>query len=138
MQKFRRRHQAQGRRRRIDPKVEPETVAGVMANLICEDKIRTWGISETDEGIDANQQLLALVQNMAQHKSATSAQISLAWMMCKKPYIVPIPGTRKLERMQENAGAAQVKLTEEEVAALDRLLDQTETSGVFGGSRVRR
>ena len=67
---------------------------------------------------------------------ATPAQISLAWMMCKKPYIVPIPGTRKLERMLENGKASDIILTEEEVRALDKELDSMEMSQVFGGTRI--
>ena len=53
-----------------------------------------------------NQELLWLLHTYAEKKHATPAQISLAWMLCKKPWIVPIPGTRKVERMQENAGSA--------------------------------
>lgn len=49
----------------------------------------------TPEGVDKNQELISLLQAIAAEKQATPAQISLAWMLCKKPYIVPIPGTRK-------------------------------------------
>ena len=73
-----------------------------------------------------------LLRRMAQEKQATPAQISLAWMLCKKPWIVPIPGTRKEARMAENAGAAGVALTPAEVAALDQALDRVGMSGVFG------
>ena len=58
------------------------------------------------------------------------------WMLCKKPWIVPIPGTRKLERLKENAGAAEVKLTAQEVQKLDGALNHMEMSEVFGGSRI--
>lgn len=88
------------------------------------------------DGIDQNQELLALLHQLAQEKQATPAQISLAWMMCKKPYIVPIPGTRKLSRLTENAGAADVILSAEEVAAIDNALDGMKMSQVFGGSRI--
>ena len=198
---------------RIDPAVEPETVAEVMAELMKEGKILHWGISEaneeylrrahavcpvtavenrysmmarqyealfpaleelgiglvafspmangfltgkygkgaqfdskydyrsnmpqfTDEAVERNQALLALLRRMAEEKDATPAQVSMAWMLCKKPWIVPIPGTRKLERLKENAGAAEVKLTAQEVQALDDALDQMEMSEVFGGSRI--
>ena len=57
-------------------------------------------------------------------------------MLCKKPWIVPIPGTRKEERLQENGGAAEVKLTQEEIAELDQALDLIPMSEVFGGSRI--
>lgn len=90
----------------------------------------------TAEAVDKNQQLLALLRETAQRKNATPAQISLAWMLCKKPYIVPIPGTRKLSRLTENAGAADVILSAEEVASIDKALDGMEMSQVFGGSKI--
>lgn len=194
---------------RIDPKVEPEEVAGVMSDLIREGKITHWGISETneeylrranavcpvtavqnrysmmargyeslfpaleelgiglvafspmangfltgkygkgtkfdpkydyralmpqftDEAAERNRELLQLLSDLAEAKNATSAQISMAWMLCKKPWIVPIPGTRKEERMIENAGAADIKLSEREVKKLDEALDRIPMSGVFG------
>ena len=86
----------------------------------------------TDEAVDKNQRLLSLLNSMAEEKNATAAQISMAWMLCKKPWIVPIPGTRKEERMQENAGAADIKLSQKEVKALDDALDTMEMSAVFG------
>ena len=88
------------------------------------------------DSIDQNQELLALLHRLAQEKQAAPAQISLAWMLCKKPYIVPIPGTRKLSRLAENAGAADVILSAEEVCAIDKALDGMEMSQVFGGSRI--
>lgn len=198
---------------RIDPAVEPEEVAGVMARLIQEGKILHWGISEaseeylrrahavcpvtavenrysmmarhyealfpaleelgvgfvafspmangflsgkygkdsqfdkkydyrsnmpqfTNEAISQNQELLALLERTAQEKNATLAQISMAWMLCKKPWIVPIPGTRKLKRLQENAGAVDIRLSAEEVRELDEALNQMKMSAVFGGSRM--
>ena len=198
---------------RIDPNVEPEVVAGVMADLIREGKILHWGISKanadylrrahavcpmtavenrysmmarqyeelfplleelkvglvafspmanglltgrygkndrfdpkldyrssmpqfTPEAADQNRQLLTLLDRLAAEKSGTPAQISLAWMLCKKPWIVPIPGTRRVERMKENAGAADIRLTAAEVAAIDRALDETPMSAVFGGSQI--
>ena len=87
-----------------------------------------------DEAIDQNQELLELLNRMAREKNATSAQISMAWMLCKKPWIVPIPGTRKEDRMLENAGAAEVSLSLEEVQSLDDALDRMEMSEVFGGT----
>ena len=88
----------------------------------------------TDQAVDQNQALLTLLTTLAQEKGATPAQISLAWMLGKKPWIVPIPGTRKEARMAENAGAAQVALTPQEVAALDQALDAMSMSPVFGGT----
>lgn len=88
------------------------------------------------DAYEKNRALLNLLELMAERKHATPAQVSMAWMLCKKPYIVPIPGTRKLERMRENAGAAEVELSAGEVEALDRTLDGMELSQVFGGSPV--
>lgn len=198
---------------RMDPAVEPETVAEVMADLIKEGKILHWGISEANENylrrahavcpvtavqnrysmmarhhatlfpvleelgigfvafspmangfltgqygkdavfdskydyrsgmpqfspeaVDTNQELLTMLGEVAKEHQATPAQISLAWMLCKKPWIVPIPGTRKPERLGENAGAAEIHLTVQEVSTLDVLLDQIPMSEVFGGSRM--
>ena len=199
---------------RMDPQVEPEAVAQVMADLIREGKITHWGISEatedylrrahavcpvtavqnrysmmarqhealfpvleelqvgfvafspmanglltgaygkdakfdlkldyrsampqfTPEAADQNQELLRLLHNLAEQKGATPAQISLAWMLCKKPYLVPIPGSRKVERMKENAGAAEVVLSPAEVETLDKILDTIPMSAVFGGTAVK-
>lgn len=88
------------------------------------------------EGIDQNRALLDLLNKLAGEKNATPAQISLAWMPCKEPYIVPIPGTRKAARLQENAGAADVCLSAAEVQAIDTALGGMEMSQVFGSSRV--
>ena len=198
---------------RMDPGVEPEAVAQVMADLIQEGKITHWGISEvtedylrrahkvcpvtavqnrysmmarqhealfpvleelnvgfvafspmanglltacygkddkfdpkldyrsampqfTPEAAEENRELLGLLRDLAEQKGATPAQISLAWMLCKKPYIVPIPGSRKVERMRENAGAAEVILSPAEVETLDKTLDTIPMSAVFGGTKV--
>lgn len=198
---------------RMDPGVEPEAVAQVMADLIREGKITHWGISEatedylrrahkvcpvtavqnrysmmarqhealfpvleelnvgfvafspmanglltarygkddkfdpkldyrsampqfTLEAAEENRELLQTLRNLAEEKHATPAQISLSWMLCKKPYIVPIPGSRKEERMRENAGAAEVVLSPAEVEALDKTLDTIPMSAVFGGTKV--
>ena len=199
---------------RMDPRVEPEAVARVMADLIREGKINHWGISEatedylrrahavcpvtavqnrysmmarqhealfpvleelkvgfvafspmanglltgaygkdsrfdprldyrsampqfTPEAAEQNRALLQLLRDLAEQKRATPAQISLAWMLCKKPYIVPIPGSRKVERMRENAGAAEVVLSPAEVEALDKALDTIPMSAVFGGTAAK-
>lgn len=90
----------------------------------------------TAAAVEKNQELLALLNRLAQNKNATPAQISMAWMLCKKPYIVPIPGSRNIARLKENAGAAEILLTAAEVTALDRALDTMEMSNVFGGSKI--
>nr|WP_275060911.1 aldo/keto reductase [Enorma massiliensis] len=194
---------------RTDPNVEPEEVAGVMAELMQAGKIRAWGISEADEdylrradavcpvaavqnrysmlarwheplfpvleelnvalvafspmangfltgayspktkfegaqdyrdgmpqytpeGYEKDRAVLGLIGDLARERNATMAQISLAWMLCKKPWIIPIPGSRKPERLRENLGAAQVTLTAEEVARIDAALDGMDLA-VFGG-----
>jgi aryl-alcohol dehydrogenase-like predicted oxidoreductase len=65
------------------------------------------------DNIRANQPLLDLITDFANRKRVTPAQISLAWMLHKNDFIVPIPGSRKLERIQENLGAADINLTED-------------------------
>jgi aryl-alcohol dehydrogenase-like predicted oxidoreductase len=90
----------------------------------------------TAENIDKNKELLSLLNETAERKNATPAQISLAWMLCKKPYIAPIPGTRKLDRLMENAGAVDIELLENEITVLDEALNNIEISEVFGGSKV--
>lgn len=198
---------------RIDPSVNPETVAQVMLDLIREGKILHWGISEANEeylrrahavchvtavqnrysmmarwhevlfptleelGIGfvafsplangllttnydssytfdphtdyraampqfrkesfvKNQGLFDYILHLAEEHHATPSQISLAWMLCKKPWIVPIPGTRHLCRLKENAGATDVKLSSEEIATIDKTLDTMPMSEVFGGSKI--
>ncbi len=91
----------------------------------------------TPEAVEQNQKLLELIRTVAEGKHATPGQIALAWMLGKKPYLVPIPGTRKSDRLKENAGAAQIKLTEKEIETLDKLLDIMEMSDVFGGTRCK-
>ncbi len=89
------------------------------------------------EAYKQNQKLLQLLDDMAMEHLATPAQISMAWMLCKKPWIAPIPGTRRISRMEENAASATIKLSQEEVAKLDKILDTIEMSEVFGGSKVK-
>ena len=88
------------------------------------------------EAFEANRKLFEVLNQLARQKEATPAQISLAWLLCKKPYIVPIPGSRKAERIQENAGAAKIRLTGEEVAAIDQSLNSMEMSEVYGGAKI--
>ncbi len=200
---------------RIDQKVTPEEVAGVMADLIREGKILHWGISEateeylrrahkvcpvtavqnrysmmarrheelfpvleelgigfvafsplanglltdcytadttfdpaTDyrasmpqfrpESFEQNRPLFALIGSLAEEHHATPSQIALAWMMNKKPWIVPIPGTRHLCRLKENIGAADIQLTAEQVENIDAALGAMRMSEVFGGSPIKQ
>ena len=88
------------------------------------------------ESFAQNKYLFEMLNQLAETHHATPAQISLAWMMCKRPWIVPIPGTRRLCRMKENIGAADIMLSAEEVANIDKALSTMEMSDVFGGSRI--
>jgi len=73
----------------------------------------------TEENRKANQALVDVVTGFAEQKKTTPAQIALAWLLAKKPWIVPIPGTTKLARLEENLGAVSVVLTKEDVHALE-------------------
>lgn len=85
-----------------------------------------------------NEQFLAWIRDFAKEKEATPAQISLAWMMAKKPWVVPIPGTRKLDRLEENMKAADIQLSKGEVETIDQMLDTIPMSNVFGGSKIKK
>lgn len=89
------------------------------------------------EGLKENEEFLAWIRKLAEEKHATPSQISLAWLMAKQLWIVPIPGTRKLDRLEENLKAADVKLTAEEVKKIDQMLDTIPMSQVFGGSKIK-
>ena len=73
----------------------------------------------TPEALKANQTLVGLLAKTAERKKATPAQIALAWLLAQKPWIVPIPGTTKLARLEENIGAAGVELTSEDLREID-------------------
>jgi aryl-alcohol dehydrogenase-like predicted oxidoreductase len=81
------------------------------------------------ENMIANQPLLAVIDQFAKIKKATPAQISLAWMLHKKDFIVPIPGSRKPERIEENAGAAAITLTDAEYNTIEQSLSEIEIHG---------
>ena len=71
------------------------------------------------EALKANRALVDLIAAFASKKNATSAQIALGWLLAQKPWIVPIPGTTKLERLEENIGAIAVQLTPDDLRELD-------------------
>jgi aryl-alcohol dehydrogenase-like predicted oxidoreductase len=73
----------------------------------------------TPEAMKANQALVDLLGHVAQQKGATPAQVALAWLLAQKPWIVPIPGTTKLHRLDENLGGAALQLTAEDLAGID-------------------
>jgi aryl-alcohol dehydrogenase-like predicted oxidoreductase len=76
-----------------------------------------------------NQALVDLVTIFAERKKATPAQIALAWLLAKKPWIVPIPGTTKLNRLEENLGALQVELTPEDLGAIENASSRIRIQG---------
>jgi aryl-alcohol dehydrogenase-like predicted oxidoreductase len=73
----------------------------------------------TPENRKANQALVDLLTNVAERKKATPAQIALAWLLAQKPWIVPIPGTTKLQRLEENIGAVNIELSPDDLGELD-------------------
>src|SRR5207253_5192893 len=73
----------------------------------------------THEARKANQALIDLLGSIGQRKKATPAQIALAWLLAQKPWIVPIPGTTKLHRLEENIGAAAIELTADDLRDID-------------------
>jgi len=83
----------------------------------------------TPEARKANQTVVDLLREIATRKNATPAQIALAWLLAQKPWIVPIPGTRKLNRLEENIGAASVELTEDDLREIDRAASQIAIEG---------
>ena len=83
----------------------------------------------TPEARKANQALVDLLAELGKRKKATPAQMALAWVLAQKPWIVPIPGTTKLHRMEENLGAAAVELTPDDLREIDRAASQIEVQG---------
>ncbi|NKJ70705.1 aldo/keto reductase [Rhizobium leguminosarum bv. viciae] len=83
----------------------------------------------TKEARVANQALVDLIRRVANKKSTTPAQIALAWLLSRKPFIVPIPGTRKHERVRENVGASAVVLTSDDLAEIEAAMVRIEIHG---------
>jgi aryl-alcohol dehydrogenase-like predicted oxidoreductase len=81
------------------------------------------------ENIDANQVLVVLLNRFAEQKNATPGQIALAWLLAKKPWIVPIPGTTKLYRLEENIGAAEIELTADELREIEDAASNVSVQG---------
>ena len=86
----------------------------------------------TEEARKANQPIVELVRHIAGQKKATPAQIALAWLLAQKPWIVPIPGTRKRERLDENLGALEVQFTADELLEIDRATSKMQVHGARG------
>jgi len=83
----------------------------------------------TPEARKANQALVDLLQSIGQRKNATPAQLALAWLLARKPWIVPIPGTTKLHRLEENIGAVEIELTADDLREIDRAASQIDVQG---------
>ncbi|RVO69950.1 aldo/keto reductase [Sinorhizobium medicae] len=83
----------------------------------------------TPEAMEKNQALVDLIRRVGEDKKATPAQIALAWLLAQKPWIVPIPGTTKLHRLEENLAAADVELTPADLAELDEAAAKIQVEG---------
>jgi aryl-alcohol dehydrogenase-like predicted oxidoreductase len=83
----------------------------------------------TPEARKANQALVDLLGTIGERKKATPAQVALAWLLAQKPWIVPIPGTRKPERLEENIGAAAVELTSDDLREIDSTASKITVQG---------
>jgi aryl-alcohol dehydrogenase-like predicted oxidoreductase len=83
----------------------------------------------TPEARKANQALVDLLKSIGERKNATPAQLALAWLLAQKPWIVPIPGTTKLSRLDENIGAVEVELTDDDLREIDSAAAKIEVQG---------
>ncbi len=83
----------------------------------------------TPEALKANKALLDLIGKIAEKKQATPAQIALAWLLAQKAWIVPIPGTTKLHRLEENIGSVSVELSEEDIREIETASSQINIQG---------
>ncbi len=91
--------------------------------------IRSHNPRFTPDAIRANRAVVDLLERIAAQKGATPAQIALAWLLAQKPWIVPIPGSRKLERLDENIGAVDVTLTSEDLREIEDAMSQITVMG---------
>jgi aryl-alcohol dehydrogenase-like predicted oxidoreductase len=92
----------------------------------------------TPEALKANQTLINLLGSMAEQKNATPAQIALAWLLAQKPWIVPIPGTTKLNRLDENIGALSVGLTPDDLRNIDAAASKITVQGARYPERLEQ
>ena len=91
--------------------------------------IRSRNPRFTQEALKANRGVVELLERIAKQKNATPAQIALAWLLAQKPWIVPIPGSRKLERLDENNGALNIQLTAEDLSEIKEAMSQIKVVG---------
>jgi aryl-alcohol dehydrogenase-like predicted oxidoreductase len=94
--------------------------------------VRSWFPRFTAEAMKANQALVELLKRIANAKQATPAQIALAWLLAQKPWIVPIPGTRKLHRLKENMASLDVELTADDLSEIEEAASKIEILGARG------
>lgn len=94
-----------------------------------EDDFRSKVPRFTTEALEANEKLVTLLADLSKEKTVTSAQIALAWLLAQKPWIVPIPGTTKLHRLEENLGAAQITLTQDDLRKITQALETVKIVG---------
>jgi aryl-alcohol dehydrogenase-like predicted oxidoreductase len=92
----------------------------------------------TPEALKANQALIDLLGRIAERKQATPAQIALAWLLAQKPWMVPIPGTTKLNRLEENIGAAAVELTPDDLRDIDEAASEITVQGARYPEHIER
>jgi len=92
----------------------------------------------SEEARQANQALLDLLQGVAQRKNATTAQVALAWLLAQKPWIAPIPGTRKRHRLEENLGAVDLELNDEDLSEIGAALQAVDIEGARYPEQLER
>jgi aryl-alcohol dehydrogenase-like predicted oxidoreductase len=92
----------------------------------------------TPEALKANQALIDLLGNIGKRKKATPAQIALAWLLAQKPWIVPIPGTTKLNRLEENIGAVALELTPDDLREIDSAASKIKVEGARYPERLEK
>ena len=90
------------------------------------------------EALKANQAVIDLLGRIAKRKNATPAEIALAWLLAQKPWIVPIPGTTKLSRLEENIGAASIQMTSEDLREIDAATSKIAVQGARYPERLER
>jgi aryl-alcohol dehydrogenase-like predicted oxidoreductase len=97
--------------------------------VFAENDIRSRNPRFTQEAIRANRAVVDLLGRIAAEKGGTPAQIALAWLLAKKPWIVPIPGTRKLHRLDENIGSVEIELTTDDLSEIEKAMSQITVVG---------
>jgi aryl-alcohol dehydrogenase-like predicted oxidoreductase len=94
--------------------------------------VRSWFPRFTSEAMEANQALVEFLERIANAKQATPAQIALAWLLAQKPWVVPIPGTRRLHRLEENMASLDVELTADDLREIEEAASKIKVQGARG------